>query len=193
MMFASTEIINSWKTSVCEVKRTSSFQFSQGFLCCLCSLWEIEKAFVEAVCSLLFPFRPTPPHDIFLTLLKQPNQVAKHSSFTCLGVWTCNTTAKVGQLLGFSTGVLFSCFSEGTGPSASEGVSLSSSQLQWIYVWPGQCCYSFRHLGVISGFSFGNSFCVQKKKITCLKTAVFSGFSMCPSTYLNFGLEQSTI
>lgn len=165
-MFTSTEIINSWKTSVCEVKRTSSFQFIQGFLCCLCSLWEIEKAFVAAVCSLPFPFRSTPPHDISLTLLKQPNQVAKHSPFTSLGVWTCNTTAKVRQLLGFSTDVLFSGFlqmyrsvciwgSVTLQLSAAMNLLLTWSMVllvqaswshQWIFIWEFFLCTEKNYL-----------------------------------------------
>lgn len=38
---------------MCEVTRTSSFQFSWGFLCCLCSLRETEKGLC---CGCLLPF-----------------------------------------------------------------------------------------------------------------------------------------
>lgn len=40
------------------------------------------------------------------------------------------------------------------------------------------------HLGILSVF---------RKKVTCLEIAVFSCFSVYPSTYLYFGLEQSSI
>lgn len=116
--------------------------------------------------SLPFPFRSTPPHDISLTLLKQPNQVAKHSPFTSLGVWTCNTTAKVRQLLGFSTDVLFSSFlqmyrsvciwgSVTLQLSAAMNLLLTWSMVllvqaswshQWIFIWEFFLCAEKNYL-----------------------------------------------
>lgn len=142
----------------------------------------MKRHFVAAVCSLLFPFRPTPPHDISFTLVKQPNQVAKHSPFTSLGVRTCNATADVGQLLGFSTGVwngtLFSCLSqkeqvrlhlrECHPPALSCNGSAFDLVSAVIHLGVLESSVDF-HLGIIS---------VYRKKITCLETAVFSPVSV---------------
>lgn len=186
MMFASTEIINSWRP-VC-VRRREPVPSSSARASWVFSVWDPEGVLWWLFAPLLpCPFSPLPPHLTHTSVKTAAPSVwtAQHSSVPARTRGRAGTRelgCGSAQMLGLGPRFHL-CLSPKVGSDRICGAASATTELS---VWrvcfcPGQCCPSSGIVKPSKGLCLGIFACV-KKKVPCWETAfcIFPWFSVYP-------------